>query len=70
MAVDILPSELPKESSEHFSSSLMPFLYNIANADFTAPLTDLDLPDALKRALIVYRGELTPKFEYLRAYLS
>ena len=69
MAVDILPSELPKDSSEHFSSSLMPFLYEIANADFTAPLSELDLSDALKRALIVYRGELTPNFEYLRAYL-
>jgi alpha-aminoadipic semialdehyde synthase len=69
MAVDILPSELPKESSEHFSSSLMPFLSDIATADFTAPLSELDLPDAVKRALIVYRGELTPNFEYLRAYL-
>lgn len=69
MAVDILPSELPKESSEHFSSSLMPFLSDVATADFTAPLSELDLPDAVKRALIVYRGELTPNFEYLRAYL-
>ena len=65
MAVDILPSELPRESSEHFSSKLKPFIKSLAEADFSALFGELDLPDVLKRAVIVHRGSLTKDFEYL-----
>ncbi|HRZ77268.1 MAG TPA: bifunctional lysine ketoglutarate reductase /saccharopine dehydrogenase family protein, partial [Bacteroidales bacterium] len=33
MTVDILPSELPREASEHFSAALLPFLRAIVEAD-------------------------------------
>ena len=69
MAVDILPSELPREASEHFSSALKPFMKPIADADFSKPFGELQLPEPLKRATIVYRGELTPGYEYLRDFL-
>ncbi|TVQ66503.1 MAG: hypothetical protein EA360_05345 [Balneolaceae bacterium] len=70
MAVDILPSELPVESSEHFSSSLKPFITELAACDYSAGFDQLGLPEALKRAVIVHNGELTPSYQYLRKYLS
>ncbi len=69
MAVDILPSELPRESSEHFSAALKPFIKSLANADFSADFDELNLPDELKLAVIVHRGELTENFKYLKEFL-
>ncbi|MCC5942212.1 MAG: hypothetical protein JJU37_11785 [Balneolaceae bacterium] len=69
MAVDILPSELPRESSEHFSSSLKPFISSLASADFSVSFDELNLAEELKRAIIVYKGSLTDQYAYLDEYL-
>ena len=69
MAVDILPSELPRESSEHFSRLLTPWIPALAKADFQVPFERLQLPAELKRALIVHNGHLTPDYAYLEQYL-
>jgi alpha-aminoadipic semialdehyde synthase len=69
LAVDNLPCELPRESSTAFGESLMPLLPKIVSADYTVPLEELDLPQSLKEALIVYQGELTPQYRYLEEYL-
>ncbi|MFZ1957347.1 MAG: hypothetical protein WAU34_17805, partial [Desulfobacterales bacterium] len=55
MAVDILPTEIPREASDHFSGVLKDLLPALAAADFSVPFEDLVLPDALKRATIVHR---------------
>ncbi len=57
MAVDILPAEIPREASDHFSEVLKDLLPALASADFSVPFEDLALPDALKRAMIVHRGQ-------------
>ena len=69
MAVDNLPSELPRESSTSFSETLLDFIPALASADFTAPFSDLELPREFKDAVIVYRGKLTDNFQYLEQYL-
>ncbi len=69
MAVDILPSELPRESSQTFSDALVGFMPEIASADFNVTFEDLKLPYPIKRALILHNGELTPEYEYLKKYL-
>ena len=69
MAVDNLPCELPRESSTSFSETLLDFVPALATADFTVPFSNLKLPRELKDAVIVYRGELTEKFQYLKQYL-
>jgi len=69
MAVDNLPCELPRESSTSFSETLLDFIPPLANADFTTPFQSLELPRELKEAMIVYRGKLTDKFQYLEQYL-
>jgi alanine dehydrogenase len=69
MAVDILPSELPRDSSVAFADALMPYIKPIALADFNQHFDDVDLPPALKKALILHRGELTPDYRYIEKYL-
>ncbi len=66
MAVDNLPCELPKESSDNFSESLLPFIPDIACADYSVPFSESTLPVPVKKAVITYGGELTPDYEYLR----
>ena len=70
MAVDNLPCELPKESSESFSDILFGFVPEIMSADFSAPdFKSVALPDEIKKAVILYRGELTPAYAYINKYL-
>lgn len=69
MAVDILPSELPREASISFGDALIDFVPAIATADYNAPFMQLDLPNPVKKALILYKGELTPDYKYLDKYL-
>jgi alpha-aminoadipic semialdehyde synthase len=69
MAVGNLPCELARDASEAFSHVLATFVPALVAADFTVPFEQLDLPDELKRAVILYHGELTPDYDYLRRYL-
>ncbi|MFC2038060.1 bifunctional lysine ketoglutarate reductase /saccharopine dehydrogenase family protein [Chloroflexota bacterium] len=70
MAVDILPSELPREASADFSRILKPFIPGMARCDFAVPFEACNLPPEIKRAVIVYQGKLTPDYEYLQEYLD
>ena len=65
MAVDILPTELPRDASVDFSRVLAAFMPAIARADYSVPFDQLALPPELKRAVIVHRGELAPAYRYL-----
>jgi len=69
MAVDHLPCELAKESSMFFSNSLLPFIPDIAAADFSQPFENLDLRPEIKNALIAHQGKLTPRFTFLENFL-
>lgn len=70
MAVDNLPSELPAESSQHFGDSLIRFVPALSRCDWTVPFEDLDLPSAVRRAVVAHRGALTPAYRYLEAALE
>lgn len=70
LAVEILPSELPRESSIYFSNVLKDYLFAVAGADFSGKFEACKLPPPLKRAVIVYRGELTPDYRYLEQFLD
>jgi alpha-aminoadipic semialdehyde synthase len=70
MAVDILPAELPREASADFSRILRPFLPAITRCDFSAPFEECNLPPEIKRAVIVYQGQLTPDYEYIQDFLE
>ncbi len=69
MAVDNLPTELPREASISFSETLLKFIPQIAKADYSVSFEELKLSPEIKKAVIVYQGKLTPEYEYLREYL-
>jgi len=70
MAVDNLPCELPRESSQSFSEILLRFVPEIMNADFTvADFNKVTLPIEIKNAVILYHGKLTPNYLYINKYL-
>jgi len=68
-AIDILPSELPRESSVAFSNILVKFLPQLVAADMDVLFEDLQIPAPLKKALILHRGALTPDYVYLKGGL-
>lgn len=70
MAVDNLPCEFPRESSEYFSGVLREIVGNLAAADWQSDFENLELPAHLKKAVIVHHGELTPAYRYLHQHLS
>jgi len=69
MAVEILPSELPREASAYFSGILKDYVPAIAQADFSRDLESCGLPAPIRRAVIAYRGELTPDYRYIERHL-
>ncbi len=70
MAVDILPAELPRDSSDGFADVLVNFVKPIADADFNEHFDDLDLPKPIKKALILHKGELTPEYKYMEEFIG
>ncbi|MFZ1289997.1 MAG: bifunctional lysine ketoglutarate reductase /saccharopine dehydrogenase family protein [Melioribacteraceae bacterium] len=70
LAVDKLPAELPRESSQFFGNSLLPFIKLLASADYTKNFEEMEIPNEIKKAIIAHKGKLTPQFEYLKKYLS
>ncbi len=69
MAVDILPSELPRDASRFFSEVLWRYVAPIAKADFDQPFAKVRLPGPVRKAMILYKGDLTPDYEYLKKYI-
>ena len=70
MAVDILPSELPREASQTFSDALIGFIPSLVRADFQKPFDKLDLPFPIRKAMILHNGELTDDYKYLEEFVS
>jgi len=70
VAVDILPTELPRESSAYFSNILKGFVPDIVAADYSTDFEALNLPAPLKRAVICHRGSLTPDYQYIGKHLA
>lgn len=70
MSVEILPAELPRESSEAFGDILVNYVKQLAEADYTASFESLNIAPEFKRALILHNGKLTPDFEYMANFLK
>ncbi len=70
MAVDNLPTELPREASEAFGEALLPFVPAMGSCDYSKNFDELELPSEVKKAVIAHGGELAPNFTYLKKYLE
>lgn len=70
MAVEILPTEFPVESSSHFGDALLPFLPALAAEDFQGDFAACGLPQPIREAVILYHGRLTGPYRYLEKHLA
>lgn len=70
MSIDNLPAEIPIESSAYFSEVLKPFVQAIAEADYSEKFADCTLPEPIKNAVILYKGEFTPRYRYMQDFLD
>jgi Alanine dehydrogenase/PNT, N-terminal domain len=60
VAVDILPAELPRDASQHFSGALVDLVAHLAKDDPFPAADDPSIPGPLRRSLMVLRGRLVP----------
>ena len=66
LSVEILPTELARDSSEHFGNALMPLIPSLLKSKGSSSHSDMaDLPNEMKRACIASHGELLPKWSYI-----
>ncbi|KAG8832376.1 hypothetical protein FRC17_001423 [Serendipita sp. 399] len=72
MSVDILPSEIPLDSSRHFSTKLLPYLRSFIRKEGGRKLESHDLEnlDAFKRGTMVENGKLEPPHAWLKDQLT
>lgn len=67
MGIDILPAELPVESSEHFSNALYPFVKEMVQGEVKPSLDKLS--PLMRNATIADNGKLTSAHESLNKML-
>jgi len=70
MSIDNLPAEIPLESSVFFSKTLKTFIPKIAGADYSAEFDKCGLPEPIKKAVVLYKGEFTTNFKYMEKYIK
>jgi len=69
LAVDNLPAELPKDSSEDFSKQIRDYAYQIAAHGVKDISNYTALPKEIRQAVITQSGRFTSKFSYLKRSL-
>lgn len=69
MSVDILPSSLPLDASEHFSCVLMPYLKAVIQ-EYRGQPVDQQYFEALKMATVAKDGQLQGNHAWLEAPLG
>lgn len=70
MAVEILPTELPREASVAFSEALFPLIPGLVRSDPRGTFEAWALPSPLKNAIILHHGRLTPRFAHMSRYID
>ena len=70
MAVTNLPCEFSSDASNEFSEDLQPFLKAIVSANYKDSLIDSNLPDEIKRAVIMWKGRFTKRYSYMKEYIE
>lgn len=70
MAVTNLPCEFSADASIQFGEDLHPYLKKIIKADYKGSLAESNLPEEIKRAVILWKGNFTSKYSYMKKYLS
>jgi alpha-aminoadipic semialdehyde synthase len=70
LAIDHLPTEIPRDASEFFSNTLLPFVPNIAKAAYEGAIDDCNLQEEIKKAVILWQGKFTSPYEYIAKFIK
>ena len=70
LAVDNLPSELPRDASLEFSNLIRDYVYQIAAHGINDITNHMAIPAEVRHAVVTQGGELTANASYLNRYLS
>lgn len=70
IAIDNLPTEVPKDSSYSFADKIYPFVYNIVKTETDVPFEECGFMPEIKNAVILYNGELTPSYKYIEKFMK
>ena len=70
MAVDILPSEFPYEATRDFGRVLLELLPSVLSADWSVDFESLEVDPRVKRGIILYKGEFTPRYSYMKEFIK
>ncbi|XP_065176515.1 alpha-aminoadipic semialdehyde synthase, mitochondrial-like [Sycon ciliatum] len=65
MSIDNLPAQLPREATDFFGDQLLAFVPELARADWSKSLDDVQISSSLKDAMITYDKSLTPGYKYI-----
>ncbi len=68
-AVDNLPAELPRDASFHFSKILEGIILEMKSVDFQGSF-EQEIPEHIRKSIIVWQGKLTPDYTYLKEFLE
>lgn len=69
LAVDNLPSELPRDSSQEFSSVMRDYVYQVAAHGARNITRHVAIPAEIRRAVIIEGGKLIKGFRYLEKWV-
>ena len=70
LAVTNLPCEFSADASEQFSNDLKPIIKNIIRADYKDSFKDSELIPEVERAVIMWKGEFTKPFDYMKKFIT
>jgi alpha-aminoadipic semialdehyde synthase len=70
MAVTNLPCEFSADASKQFSADVSPFIKDIIKANYNGTIEESILPMEIQRAVILWKGEFTKDYKYMKKYLS
>ncbi|MCH7964764.1 MAG: hypothetical protein IH852_12595 [Bacteroidetes bacterium] len=70
MAVTNLPCEFSADASIQFSGELAPFYKNIVSTDYKKSFDNSELAPEIKRAVIMWKGEFTEAFKYMKEFIK
>ncbi|KAH9461185.1 hypothetical protein Pst134EA_017495 [Puccinia striiformis f. sp. tritici] len=73
ISIEILPSELPKDASEDFSSAIFPYITSLIQSKLSQNAVEVEQPELLhrlKNGMICGDGKLMPQHEGLTSLLA
>lgn len=70
MAVTNLPCEFSADASRQFSKDLYPYLKDIIKANYNTSIEQSNLPLEIRRGVILWKGEFTDEFKYMKKFIA